>query len=448
MKKLFSLLCAMALVFGANAAPQSHPHRALKKAAFATQDVVLTVDDVQAVYYNEDFNSYYDVYCDQWEFDFFNNSSLAGYIVVPAVDGTHIVGAYDLSDVNAEGKINSLAVVSGTLVISYNAGAYHFSLSAICTDGQTYTLELDYSASSMVVVDYELYYYYDSGWGSYFGVDSFDDCLIVLDDAPFELTGETIDVYCDGVSILTDATQGADGWFEISGENDSIYANICVNTSSLVGTYGNADIDYDYTFIYINNVSVPVMRDEDNAVDVTVVGDTTYVEALLLARDGNYYYFYMKYYIPTPTETIELDFTSSSIDDDYYSSYGYVEFYGKNTDYELTLLVQCLNAAGTYDMTDVANMNSTKYSYLADLQTMTLIPVVAADLTVTLNNGIYVLEGYLISTDAKEYHFIIDGSTTAVDELEADGSVQKLLRNGQLVIEKNGSRFNVLGVKL
>ncbi len=71
-----------------------------------------------------------------------------------------------------------------------------------------------------------------------------------IEKAPAALTGETIEVAVANASTLDDATT-LDGYFQIIGEDDNYYASICVNTKKLTGTFTNADIDYDYTGLYI-----------------------------------------------------------------------------------------------------------------------------------------------------------------------------------------------------
>ena len=349
-----------------------------------------------------------------------------------------VVAAGDTTDVN-----------SGSLAITYVAPNYHFALSAVCANGQTYTLELDYAASNMYAINYMLYYYFQSGLGSLMGINTVEDCLIELTDAPFVPTGKTIDVIIPGVSILTNNTADTEEpWFEISGMNDSYYVVLDIISNQVVGTYGKADFDYTYTAIYAiggdSETKIAVKEYDSNTATVSVKDDTTIVDASVMGKDGNIYHVVMKYYIPTPTQSIDVTLTGT-VDADTYAGHGLTNFEASDENYAISLLLAC-NGAGTYTMDDLYGMNSTKGSYLGDMQTKYIIDIVSANIVLAADNS---FTAQFISTDARQFNITFTPSMTALSNTTADeAKALKVVRNGQLVIIKNGVEYNALGAQL
>lgn len=381
-----------------------------------------------------------------YEFDFFSGEDFAAYAVVKANnDSTKLAGTYSLT----EGQVvvaagDTTDINSGSLAITYVAPNYHFALSAVCANGQTYTLELDYAASNMYAFNYLLYYFYQMGL-----VNTLEDCRIELTDAPFVPTGKTIDVIIPGVSILTNNTADTEEpWFEISGMNDSYYVVLDIISNQVVGTYDKADFDYTYTAIYAiggdSETKIAVKEYDSNTATVTINGDTTIVDASVMGKDGNIYHVVMKYYIPTPTQFIDVTLTGT-VDAATYAESGFTKFKASNENYAISLLLAC-NGAGTYTMDALHGMNNTQGSYLGDMQTKYIIDIVSANIVLAADNS---FTAKFISTDARQFNITFTPSMTALSNTTADeAKALKVVRNGQLVIIKNGVEYNALGAQL
>ncbi len=475
MKKLFSLLCAAAMVLSASAAPEfatraskknigelsqtlpaveytgfSHsrlvaaPATGIKKAPAAVSNGKIVADGAQAMLYPASMTKADAMY----EFDFFSGEDFSAYVAVTAnSDSSKLVGNYSIANgqvVVAAGDTTD--VNSGSLAVTYVAPNYHFALSAVCANGQTYTMELDYAAANMYAFNYMLYYYYKSGYGSLFGINTIEDCLIELEDAPFVPTGKTIDLIIPGISSLTDNTADTeDAWFQIQGSSTEYYASVCVNTNHLTGTFGKADIDYNYTAVTFDGETYIYAKEYDsNTVNVSLSADTTIVEASVMGKDGNIYHIVMKYYIPTPTQTIDVTFTGTV--DTKYEANGYVDFKASNADYALVLQLTSYTGAGTYTINNLYGMNDTDGSYLGDMQTQYIIDIVSANIVLAAD---YSFTAQLISTDARQFNITFTPSKTALGNTAAESTkAQKVLRDGQLVIIKNGVEYNALGAQL
>ncbi len=412
----------------------------IKKAPATVKNDSIVADDVQAVFYE---GTWMKDGVSKYEFDFFDGDDLSAYVVVEAPeDSSKIVGSYSLiggAVVVAEGDTTDIA--SGMLAITYEttSKSYHFVLSAVCANTQTYKFETLYAADELDAIDYGLYIYYQYGL-----VDSY---LIELDDAPFAPTGETIDVIVENASTLDDATATSYKYFQIIGEDDNYYASICVNTSTLTGTFTNADIDYDYTGLYLldgdDETKVKIKSYDSNTVTVSTKGDTTIVEASLMAKDGNIYHIVLKHYIPTPTSFVNIAITDGEVDADTYANYKAVIFSGETDDYELNLIIYT-NGAGNYTTDDVVSMNS--YSYLGDYTTGYIVMIMDVKLKLADDNS---FTATLISNTACQYNITFTPAATAVENVEAaKAKAMKAIRNGQIVILKNGVEYNALGVQL
>ena len=476
MKKLFSLVCAAAMVLSASAAPQfatrvakknmggvnrtlpaveytdfnhsrlvAAPATGIKKAPAAVSNGKIVADGTQAMFYPSSFTgSSYAMYA----FNFFSGEDFAAYAVVKAnSDSSKLVGNYSL----LEGQVvvaagDTTDITSGSLAVTYVAPNYHFALNAVCANGQTYTMDLDYAAANMNAINYMLYNYYKSGYGSLFGISSLLDCLIELNDVPFVPTGKTIDIVVPGVSILTDNTADTeDAWFQITGSSTDYYASVSVNASHLLGTFGKADIDYTYTAVTSDGETYIYAKEYDsNTVNVSKSADTTIVDASVMGKDGNIYHIVMKYYIPTPTQTIDVAL-NGTVDAETYADYGLTVFEASDKNYAISLLLYS-NGAGTYTMDDIYGMNSTQGSYLGDMQTQYIIDIVSANIVLAADNS---FTAQFISTDARQFNITFTPQTTALSNTKADGAkAQKVLRDGQLVIIKNGAEYNALGTQL
>lgn len=476
MKKLFSIVCAAVMVLSASAAPEfatraskknmgelnatlpaveytafghnrimAAPAMDIKKAPAVVSNGKIVADGAQAMFYPASITKADALY----EFDFFSGEDFAAYAVVKTNnDSTKLAGTYSLT----EGQVvvaagDTTDVISGSLAITYVAPNYHFALSAVCANGQTYTLELDYAASNMYAINYMLYYYYQSGLGSLMGINTVEDCLIELTDAPFIPTGKTIDVIIPGVSILTNNTADTEEpWFEISGMNDSYYVVLDIISNQVVGTYGKTDFDYAYTAIYAiggdSETKIAVKEYDSNTATVTINGDTTIVDASVMGKNGNIYHVVMKYYIPTPTQSINVTLTGT-VDADTYA--GFTNFEASDENYAISLLLAC-DGAGTYTMDDLYGMNSTQGSYLGDMQTKYIIDIVSANIVLAADNS---FTAQFISTDARQFNITFTPSMTALSNTTADeAKALKVVRNGQLVIIKNGVEYNALGAQL
>lgn len=475
MKKLFSIVCAAVMVLSASAAPQfatraaktavaelntlpaaemlfghnllvSTPASAGKKAPAMVSDGKIVADQATAFYYEETEDN--DA---TWAFTFFTSDGNQGAtVMVAATYSDKIAGTHDITAgqvVVAAG--DTTTTTSGTLVITYAAPNYHFSLNATCANGHTYTMELDYPTADFRAINFYAYYLYQMGYGEILGIDGIEDCLIELDDAPFVVTGKTIDIVIPGVSILTDNTASTqEAWFEFSGQKDNYYVVLDILSSTLVGKHGNDEFDFDYTAIYVvdgeNETKIACKSYDTNTATITINGDTTIADANIMGKDGNNYHVVMKYYIPTPTKFIDVTF-AGTVDTETYKQNDAIIWEAQNEDYVMSLIL-FNDGAGTYTFDDIVGMNNTSYSYFGDLNTKYVVDIISATIVLAADNS---FTAQFISTDARQFNITFTPSMTALSNTTTDeAKALKVVRNGQLVIIKNGVEYNALGAQL
>lgn len=415
---------------------------AIQKAPAVVKDGKIEADNAQGLFYS---GSIVEGGIALYEFDFFQGDNFAAYVVVNApADSSQIVGTYNKfiegGVVVAEGDTTD--ITSGSLVISYEIASksYKFVLSATCTNKETYTMDAAIPATEVVAIDYLMYML-----SVEYGIDL--GFIIELQDAPFEPTGETIDIVFTNACLLTDNTADEeDPWIEFVGEQGDNFVVLDLITPNKIGTFGKENIDYTYTAFTTDGFTYVYAKEYDtNKVTVSQKGDTTVIDASIMGKDGNVYHIIMKHYIPTPTKTITLNFTDGDVDKDTFAKSGAVHFQAKNDKYSISLILLC-DGAGTYNMEDIIGMNSKQYSFLYDEDDFNRLSIVSTKIELAADNS---FTAEFINTDACQYNITFTPKKTAIENTSVEAvKAKKVIRDGQLVIIKNNVEYNALGTQL
>lgn len=478
MKKIFSLFCAMVLVLSANASSQLKGRHfspkannlelkaqmpadisalsvtrnrmvasdvAKQKLPAAVNDSLVSVDYVQAFYWGSLYEYYGMPGIEEWDFQFFDGETFILEVDVIGVDGKHIAGTYDLASEDNGGILvvaagDTVDIVSGSLVVAYDvdAAGYTFKLTATCSNTKTYTLSYACAKDEVFALDYYYYLLYNSGYEV--------NPIINLKDAPV-VGGQTIEVVVPGYTMLE--------WYEKTGDfyvdafNDSIEITFDwfpATAGSPLGDYTSVDdFDLEYCGVYT--------ADEELAVDsvklhVTAANDTIYMDVTLYAEDANIYHALLKNYTIVPTKIVDVVFTETEVDADTYAEKGLVEFYGEGEDY-FCILYLTLDANGTshYTEEDVYGLNY--YSGLGVVASMSSLFIVSGSFDVTVEGGNYSLTGSLVCANEVQYNISISSGAQAIEQVNgAAVKAVKTIREGQVVIERNGVEYNVLGTQM
>lgn len=226
--------------------------------------------------------------------------------------------------------------------------------------------------------------------------------VVTLNDFVAQPTGE--EIYVDIVlPDVSDATE-TEGWFQTMGYDvtGEYYASICVNTTNMFGTFADADMDWEYTGLYIGETSVQLI---ENSIAVTVfnVGDTVVFRTEVLDVDGTKWIITMKDFTPTPTEVIDL--VTVEAEGEYSAEYGDYYASGVTADGDQIALDIYMDklASGTFTIADV----ETYYSGI-ELADGTFVEFYSADITLTVSGRDVLIEAVIIGRDVKQYNVTME----------------------------------------
>ncbi len=343
MKKFFSFVCAIAIAFSASAAPakvlgkskqaeameavktvkahQTLPATSLQKAeraavAFKAPQAKLDNYNVTITDYAENF---YTTDNDVWV-KLYDADENVYYFDIVVAEGTQELALnqiYTLADMipnysymrGANGKMAyASASLTKTVSMYEEQELVHFAAAFTDTLGNNYTL--------------------------------------TYDQAPFIITGDTIDVVFTGNA---NKPIYDDGLCQLGAENEDyeIAFTFPCAEGAPAGTYGEEDVELEYT--YVNDfeaVSAHCVVAENNGVIA--------LEGWILAGDGNVYHVTFSFTAPT-AETFEtITATNLVLDDSYASVFSIIIAEASNEDYTVSMYLPAENYFGTFSADEVS----------------------------------------------------------------------------------------------
>jgi hypothetical protein len=169
---------------------------------------------------------------------------------------------------------------------------------------------------------------------------------LTYQQAPFIITGDTIDVVFTGNANKPIYSQGM---CQLRAENedyDIAFTFPCAEGAP-AGTYGEEDMNLDYTFVNdFEAVSAHCVVAENNG--------TISLEGYILAKDGNVYHVTFSFTAPT-AETFEtITATNLVLDDSYASYFGIIIAEASNEDYTVSMYLPSDDYLGTFDAEEVS----------------------------------------------------------------------------------------------
>ena len=169
---------------------------------------------------------------------------------------------------------------------------------------------------------------------------------LAYQQAPFIITGDTIDVVFTGNANKPIYAQGL---CQLRAENedyDIAFTFPCAEGAP-AGTYGEEDMNLDYTFVNdFEAVSAHCVVAENNG--------TISLEGWILAKDGNVYHVTFSFTAPTAQSFETITATNLVLDDSYASWFGIIIAYASNEDYEVEMYLDASNYLGTFDADEVS----------------------------------------------------------------------------------------------
>ena len=259
-----------------------------------------------------------------------------------------------------------------------------------------------------------------------------------------------------GSLIWADAT-ATSGWWQIMGGNDSYEFSLsnAGEIAQAAGTYTADDLDPDFSYISLYGATDTVdvaFTDGSVTVAIDAEGIVT-INGTLVGSDGNNYIFNLTYKEPVAENTVEVQVSEANLIDDYaeYNLYGVYGYADDKTAY-VQLGIWTEEGAGfegqfTEDYLDFEYIGS------AVIDATGSHDIFAAEITVTPGNteGVYSITAKLLCYNNTLYVVTMqigENIDDAIDHITNAVKASKLLRDGQLIIEKNGVRYNVNGQRI
>ena len=254
-----------------------------------------------------------------------------------------------------------------------------------------------------------------------------------------------------GALIWTDYV-AEEGWWQIMGTNEACDFSISnVKTTETAGVYTVADLDADYSYISVygeKDTTDVAFVDGSVTVAVSAEGIVT-VNGTLVGSDGNNYIFNLTYKDPTAEKTVDVAVPEWALVDDYVDYLGLFAVAGEDangTYVQLALYMpeEATEIAGDYTEEDF----DLQYfgSYVADANDG--YRIFSATIKVAQNEAGRVF----VTADILCYNNTLYKVTTPVGQGISNTAVEtkavKTLRNGTLVIEKAGVKYNAQGAVL
>lgn len=252
---------------------------------------------------------------------------------------------------------------------------------------------------------------------------------------------DTITIDIESEVQYTDYVAAA-GWWQFMAENDEYEISISnVSTTQAAGTYTIADLDADYSYVFIKADSVEVHFVDGSFVLTEGEGGSRTIEGTVTGDDGNIYNIKLVFRIPTAETTVNVEIPEWGVADaaEYYGYTGTL-FYGEAADGTyVQFVVLGNNPVGTFTYDDmlptatgieVAGNFKAIYSMNVTVNaTQEMRAIITMDI-LCLNNTLY-----HVTTTIGE----------GIEDINAAVKAIKSIVNGQVVIEKAGKTYNMNG---
>ncbi len=251
-----------------------------------------------------------------------------------------------------------------------------------------------------------------------------------------------------GALIWTDVV-AEEGWWQIMGSNEAYDFSISnVKTTETAGVYTIDDLDADYSYISLydeKDTTDVAFVDGSVTVAVSAEGIVT-VNGTLVGSDGNNYIFNLTYKDPTAEKTVNVAIPEWKLVDDYVAYLSLFAVAGEDANgtyvqLALNMPEEATEIAGDYTEEDF----DLQYfgSYVADAKGD--YRIFSATIKVAQNEDGKVF----VTADILCYNNTLYKVTTPAGQGISNTAVEtkavKTLRNGTLVIEKAGVKYNAQG---
>ena len=258
---------------------------------------------------------------------------------------------------------------------------------------------------------------------------------------------DTVDVVMSKGLIWADEV-ATEGWWDIYGSDENYSLEISnLSTTETAGTYGINDLDPDYTFIVAQTAPDDTIHFTAGEVVVAITTENVVtVKGALLGENKVLYNIDLTYKDPVAEKTVVLNIPQAELYEEY-ADYGLYAVYGDAEDGSYVQLAIWAETGfqGQFTKDDLDYQYVGSFIQIAGVY----VEIFSADITVTPGNGegVYKVEADLLCYDNVLYKvtMLISPAEQGLEDVNAAVKAVKSLRNGQLLIEKNGKTYNVQG---
>lgn len=257
---------------------------------------------------------------------------------------------------------------------------------------------------------------------------------------------QEVDLTIGSGLIYIDAVEDQ-GWWQIYGSNDTYYITLSNGNEieTAAGTYTAANLDKDWSYLKTASDSINLCAGGSVTLAVADNGTVTVV-GQLKGSDGKLYNINLTYKDPVAEQTVVVNISDAELDDSDASDGLYVA-YGEDANgiyVQLSLWLE--DFAGEFSQDD---FDDQYYGCFVSLDEDSSLSIFSGTGTITPGNkeGVYKVEADLLCYNNTLYKvtMLIGEVETGIDRAELAAKVKKAIENGQVVISKDGVRFNVSG---
>lgn len=356
---------------------------------------------------------------------------------------------------NASADVMTLAEDKATATLTLNLDATTYEFKVVLnggdwrSNGQDFTRE-NASATDMTGNEANMHLVADVA-GEYVFTWTFADNSLVITypEAPAQDVEVTLSsLTTPGALIWTDAV-AEEGWWQIMGANEACNFSISnLSTTETAGVYTVDDLDANFSYINIygeNDTTKVAFVDGSVTVAVSEEGIVT-LNGTLVGSDGNNYIFNLTYKDPVAEKTVNVAIPEWELIDYYVASNGLFVVSGmEQTSAYVQLSLWMPQGAteiyGDYTEEDFDLQNFG--CYVADANDAYRIFSATINVAKAENGRV------LVTADLLCYNNTLYKVTTTIGEginaVEAAQKAVKMIKNGQVVIIKNGVHYNING---
>ncbi|MBR6017848.1 MAG: hypothetical protein IK073_04445 [Paludibacteraceae bacterium] len=216
---------------------------------------------------------------------------------------------------------------------------------------------------------------------------------IAYDQAPFIISGDTTEIVFTEPMNIPIFAEGLCQLRATTDDNDAAFTFTTVTEGSAAGTYGEDDMNLQYTFVNgMEAVSAHCVVTEDANGHIEL-------EGWILATDGDVYHVTMFFDVPTVQSQETFTATNLAVDDSYVDWFGVIFADASNADYSISMIFSAASIsamAGTYDVSDLYSIE------MSDAQG-NAIEIYSGTITVAFVNGSAVITGTILATNNVQY---------------------------------------------